>query len=86
MITVAALGLVAGLVLGFSSNVRMLILVVLMMSLTAFVVGLSQGFALTAVGWSVTALVSTQVGYITMILLRATWSVAQAKFRQPVPY
>lgn len=86
MITVAALCVVAGLVLGLSSNVRMLILVVLIMTVTAFVAGVSQGSALTAGGWAVTALVSTQVGYITMILLRATWSVAQAKFRQPVPY
>lgn len=87
MMTIAALCGFGGLVLGLSSNVRMLILVVLLMAFAAFVAGGSQGgSALVAVAWALTALVTSQIGYITMIVLRAAWSVAQAKYRQPVPY
>jgi hypothetical protein len=84
MITVAALCGCAGLVVGLSTNVRMLILVVLLMSVAAFLAGGSQeGSILDAVAWSVAALVSSQVGYITMVILRTVWSVAQGKQRQP---
>jgi hypothetical protein len=86
MIAVAALCTLAGLILGLSSNVRMLILVVLLMASAAFVAGGSQEGTFAAVLWSVAAIVSSQIGYITMIVLRAAWSVAQAKYRQPVPY
>jgi len=87
MITVAALCGCAGLVVGLSSNVRTLILVVLLMSFAAFIVGGSQEWSmLDAVAWSVTALVSSQVGCIAMIILRTVRSVAQGKYRQPVPY
>ena len=87
MMVVAALCALAGLALGFSSNVRMLILVVLLLAFAALVAGGSQeGSILVAVAWSVTAIVSSQVGYGTTIILRVVWSVAQAKYRQPVPY
>ena len=87
MITVVGLCGCAGLVVGLSSNVRALILVVLLMSFAAFVTGGSQeGSMLDAVAWSMTALVSSQVGYVTMLVLRTVWSVAQAKYRQPVTF
>jgi ABC-type iron transport system FetAB permease component len=87
MITVAALCGCAGLVVGLSSNVRTLILVVLLLSFAAFIAGGSQERSiLDAVAWSVTALVSSQVGYIAMVILRTVWSIAQGKYRQPVPY
>ena len=87
MMVVAALCALAGLALGFSSNVRMLILVVPLLAFAALVAGGSQEESiLVAVAWSVTAIVSSQVGYITTIVLRVVWSVAQAKYRQPVPY
>jgi hypothetical protein len=85
--TVAALCGFGGLVLGLSSNVRMLILVVPLMAVAAFVAGvLSEGSGLTGLGWALTAMVTAQVGYIIMIVLCAAWSVAQAKYRRAVPY
>lgn len=86
MITVAALCAVAGLVLGLGSNVRMFILVVMLITFAAFIAGLSQGGGLPALGWGFIALIVTQVGYILMVILRAAWAAAQARYRQPVPY
>jgi hypothetical protein len=87
MMTVAALCGFGGLVLGLSSNVRMLILVVPLMACASFVAGvLPEGSGLTGLGWALTAMVTAQFGYISMIVFRAAWSVAQAKFRKAVPF
>ena len=87
MITVAALCGFGGLVLGLSSNVRMLMLVMQLMAFGSCVAGfMHEGSGVASLAWALTAMVMTQVGYITMIVLRAAWSVAQAKYRQAVPY
>jgi hypothetical protein len=86
MVTVAILCALAGLVLGLSSNVRMFVLVVLLMVIAAFIAGSSQEGHFAAVFWPVAALACSQIGYIGMIVLRAAWSVAQARYRQPVAY
>jgi hypothetical protein len=86
MLIVAALCALAGLVLGLSSNIRMFALVALLMAFAAGIAGASQEGYFSVVLWPIAAIVSSQIGYITMIVLRATWTVAQAKYRQPVAY
>ena len=87
MISVAALCGFGGLVLGLCSNVRMLMLVMPLMIFGSSLAGfMHEGSGLAGLGWALTAIGMTQVGYFTMIVLRAAWSVAQAKYRQPVTY
>ena len=86
MITVAALSVFAGLVLGLSSNIRMFILVVFVIVLATFLAGNFDGTFLRGVGWACTGLVATQIGYVLMIIGRAAWATALTRLRQPVPY
>jgi len=86
MITVAALCVFAGLVLGLSSNIRLFVLVVFVIVLATFIAGNFGGTFLRGVGWACIGLVATQIGYVVMIIGRAAWATALTKSRQPVPY
>lgn len=87
MMTIAVLCGFGGLVLGLSSNVRMLILVVLLMLLAAFVAGvLQEGLGLAALAWALTALITSQVGYMTMIIARAGYAEDSSRARQSAPF
>jgi len=87
MITVAALCGFAGLILGFSTNIRMFVLVVLVIVLGVFLAGfMGDGSLLRAIAWGFGGLFATQIGYILMVVARAAVSVQSAKSRQPIPY
>ncbi|HEY7458111.1 MAG TPA: hypothetical protein VH765_05095 [Xanthobacteraceae bacterium] len=74
----------AGLLIGMIANVRALVFVALLTVPAAFLSGTGggEGYLIAAL-WSVTGLVTLQIGYVIAIVMRAIWLPEPSEVRQP---